>query len=96
MLAGDGLHVTADVQLGGLGPSDVAVEVYFGRLRGEHRLSQGSVRSMQFSGELGLGKYRFECALPTPETGEHAYAVRVLPRHDALPDRFATRLLTWT
>jgi hypothetical protein len=45
--------------------------------------------------DLGGGRFRFEGAIRAREAGEHAFAVRVLPRHEALRDRFAMRLVAW-
>ncbi len=95
VLAGQPITVRADVQLGGLDPAEVSVDVYYGRLRGEQTIGQGSVLALSCQGPLGEGRFRYEGTLPTMETGGFAFAVRVLPRHEALPQRFATRLLTW-
>jgi starch phosphorylase len=92
---GQELSIAADVHLGALGPDDVAVDVYYGRLRGGHAIEQGTSRPLRCAADLGGGRYRFEGSIPAGETGEHAFAVRVLPRHEALPDRFATRLVAW-
>jgi starch phosphorylase len=92
---GQTIAISADVHLGALTPADVAVDVYFGRLRGDHTPALGASLPLRCAEELGGGRYRFEGSVPTPETGEHAFAVRVLPRHEALPDRFATRLVAW-
>lgn len=93
--AGSPLVVMAEVHLGVLGPGEVAVEVFHGRLRGEHALTRGASVALRPSAELGEGRYRFEGSLPTEETGEHAFAVRVFPRHEALAEKFATHLVAW-
>jgi starch phosphorylase len=95
LLAGQPLTVTADVQLGDLDPAEVSVDAYHGRLRGQQSIGAGSALALTCKGPLGEGRWRFEGTLPTVETGGFAFAVRVLPRHEALPERFATRLLTW-
>ncbi len=94
--AGGELEVAADLQLAGLHPGEVAVELYFGALQGGHAIGQGEVVAMQPVGELGGGRYRYEGRIPARESGEHAFAVRVLPNNDALASRFATRLVTWS
>jgi glycogen phosphorylase len=95
VLAGRALTVRAEVALGALSPSDVAVDVYYGKLRGAQALEDGAALPMRCAGEVAAGRFRFEATLPTRETGEHAFAVRVLPMHEALPDRFAARRVAW-
>jgi starch phosphorylase len=92
---GQELAVTADVRLGALSPDEVLVEAYHGRLHGEHTLTDGVALPLRCLGPLGEGRYRYEGTIPAQESGEHAFAVRVLPRHDALAGKFATRLLAW-
>jgi hypothetical protein len=50
---------------------------------------------MRAAEDLGGGRFRFEGAIRAREAGEHAFAVRILPRHEALRDRFAMRLVAW-
>jgi glycogen phosphorylase len=95
VLAGKELSVAADVELGGLSPEDVLVEVYYGRLRGDHALQNGEARELRAGADLGGGRRRFEGVIPTAETGGYAFAVRVVPKSEALPGKFATRLLAW-
>ncbi len=95
LLVGQHLRVVADVNLAGLSPSDVAMDLYFGRLRGGHALESGEAAPMACVGDLGDGGFRFEGAIPTPTPGQHAFAVRLRPAHPGLPDGFATRLLAW-
>lgn len=95
LTAGEALGVQADVQLGGLGPGDVRVEVYFGKLHGEHALPHGESAELRCAGELGGGRFRFEGSIPARGSGEHAFAVRVMPHHEALSGRFGMHLVSW-
>jgi starch phosphorylase len=95
VVAGGDVVVTADVHLGALAPADVEVDLYFGKLRQDHTLAREGTAAMKWAADLGGGRHRFEGAIRAREAGEHAFAVRVLPHHDALPDRFAMRLVAW-
>ena len=95
LTAGSTLAVTADVHLGRLGPADVSVELYHGKLHGEHALPDGETSAMRCVSELGGNRYRFEGAIPAKGSGEHAFAVRVVAHREGLPSRFAMHLLTW-
>jgi glycogen phosphorylase len=93
--AGSQLAVSAEVHLGSLSPGDVSVELYHGKLHGAQALPSGSSSPMRCAAELGGGRHRFEGVVAASDCGEHAYAVRVLPHHELLGDRFATRLVAW-
>jgi starch phosphorylase len=92
---GRDLAVSATIQLGTLTPADVSVEAYYGRLGADQAISAGAAVALGHAEDVGGGLHRFEGAIPAREPGEHAFAVRVRPRSDALPDSFATRLLAW-
>ncbi len=47
--------------------------------RGSMALARGTAIRLGCSGELGGSRYRYEGEIPTRETGEHAFAVRVVP-----------------
>jgi starch phosphorylase len=93
--SGQEVVVGAEIHLGELHPADVAVEVYYGRLRGGAAIEDGAALPLRHAANLEGGRHRFEGAIPARESGEHAFAVRVSPHHEALPDPFATRLLAW-
>jgi len=92
---GEELSVEAVVSLGALSPADVSVEIYFGKLHGEHVLTKGASRAMEPVSELAGGKTRFRGALSAVEAGEHAFAVRVLPKHRGLAGPHAMGLIAW-
>jgi len=93
--SGHDIGVTAEIHLGALTPSDVRVEAYHGRLRGDQAIADGATLALRCTAELGGGRYRYEGQIPARDSGEHAFAVRVVPQSEALPNPFATRLLAW-
>jgi starch phosphorylase len=80
---GDELHVRAHVNIDGLRPDDVAVEVVYGRAREGDQLenlgrvelvaTKGSGNPVQFTGTVVLSR-----------AGSFGYNVRVVPRHPLL------------
>jgi starch phosphorylase len=92
---GRDLAVSATIQLGALGPSDVIVEAFYGRIGSDQAIKGGVAVALKHAEDIGGGLHRFDGAVPAREPGEHAFAVRVRPRNDALPNGFATRLLAW-
>lgn len=95
VVAGEDLVVSAVLSLGVLHPGDVEVDLYFGKLRQDRALAREGTSPMRSVEDLGGGRFRFEGSIKAHEAGEHAFAVRVLPRHEALRDRFAMRLVAW-
>jgi starch phosphorylase len=92
---GHALDVAAEVQLGALAPEEVAVEAYYGLLRGADTVADGTALPLHHAAALGDGRHRYEGKIPARESGEHAFAVRVLPRNDGLANRFAMRVCAW-
>ncbi len=92
---GEELRVEAVVALPALTPGDVAVELYYGKVHGDHAFTGGVAKGMEPVAELAEGRVRFAGSITTPEAGEHAFAVRVLPRHPGLAGPHAMGLIAW-
>ena len=97
VLVGDDVVVEAKVDLGTLSPKDVTVEAYFGLTGGSLELTRGrTVRLESIEGPAGASaSYTFRGKIPTNDSGTHAFAVRVLPAHEKLGNRFQTGLIRW-
>jgi starch phosphorylase len=76
---GDLVRVSARVRLGGLAPTDVAVELYHGPAAGaDGAPPEGRVTRMRLVEQAG-DDYRFEGDIATDECGTHAVSARVVP-----------------
>ncbi|WP_367136061.1 alpha-glucan family phosphorylase [Saccharothrix sp. HUAS TT1] len=71
--------VRARVELAGLEPSEVDVQVALGRVGDSDELYDVVAHGMRYAGN---GNYEVE--VPLPHAGAVGYTVRVLPRHDLL------------
>ena len=80
---GTSIVVRTYVQLGGLFPDDVRVELVHGRVDPDDRIANPTVSVLESAGEQG-GQWRFEGSLTLGQAGAFGYTVRVLPRHPAL------------
>ena len=78
MLGGQ-VEVSAEVDLAGLDPSDVDVEVVVGRVDDSAELHDFVTESMR---QTGVGRWRARVTLP--HAGPAGYTVRVLPKHPLL------------
>lgn len=79
---GANLSLRANVQLGGLAPTDVVVQAVLGRVSSADDLSEVTAVPMNHVGSDGGGEV-FEIETPVPLSGAVGYTVRVLP-HSAL------------
>lgn len=93
---GQALKVIAKVQLGGLKPQDVSVELYHGSLDAMGNINGAQTALMNDQGVDGReGVHDFVGQIPCRASGQHGYAVRVLPRHPLLPRPFEPTLIRW-
>jgi starch phosphorylase len=76
---GTPVSVRARVELAGMEPSEVDVQVVLGKVGDSDELYDLTTASMQYAGN---GNY--EVDVPLPHAGSLGYTVRVLPRHDLL------------
>lgn len=89
------VKVRARVHLDGVKPEDVAVELYHGRMDPSGELVEGQSEPMACKDHLGNGDYWFHGEIPCHRSGQHGYAVRVIPRHQDLTHRYDTGLILW-
>jgi starch phosphorylase len=93
---GTNIRARARVDLAGLAPSDVAVELYVGRLNPEGEIVEASTIPMKPAGRDSTGTYLFEAAgVPCAKSGLHGYTVRVLPHHADLVSPYLPGLIAW-
>jgi starch phosphorylase len=94
MEMGDRVAVSAYVELGGLEPSEAAVELYHGVLSSQGDFIKAERTDMEAVERKGKG-WEFRATVACDSTGQRGYAVRVLPRHPALVTPFIPGLIRW-
>ncbi len=95
---GEEMTVEAIVRLGALQPEDVAVELYYGPTLGGQELPRGSIVRMTLDEKkqaTEAGTHLFVGAIPTAESGAHAFAARVIPFNAAMSHPYETSLIRW-
>lgn len=93
---GDHLKVVARIRLGALTPEDVNVELYHGSVDAMGTIAAAQAVSMAGNGKNNApGVFSFTGQIPCRTSGQHGYAVRVLPRHRLLPRAFEPGLIRW-
>ncbi len=82
---GDVLHVNAYVDLGGLTPEDVSVQVVHGRTNEADELTgEIEVAPLEHVQSYEGSRHQYAGSLTLSRTGSFGYSVRVLPHHPAL------------
>jgi len=96
MTVGGLLEVNARVHLGGLSPDDVEVQLFHGVVDSFGDIPNPRTVPMSHNGRPeGGGPWAFHGTIPCRSSGQHGYAVRVLPKHADLGNPFEPGLLTW-
>lgn len=89
------VRVQAQVHLGKVRPDDVVVELYHGRIDPHGQLVEGSAEEMRCGNHLDNGTFTYDGTIPCRRSGQHGYAIRVMPRHQDLTHRYDTGLIHW-
>jgi len=92
---GEGFEARAVVNLGGIAPGDVAVELFHGPLSEKREITDPRTVPMEHLASLGAGRHRFRGTMPCDRSGMQGYAVRVRPTHPDANNLLSTGLLTW-
>jgi len=94
--AGDCIDLTARVFLGPISPEDVAVEIVWGVREDENEdLADIRVIPMTLAGAQPDGTMTYTGRLCFDANGKFGYAIRILPIHPLLNNRFEMALVTW-
>jgi starch phosphorylase len=93
---GTTLRVRARIDLGGLAPDDVLVELYHGSLDTQGDITGGDTTTMVPAETLADGGMIYEGSIPCVRAGRRGYTVRAVPRKEGFPlGRFETGLIAW-
>jgi starch phosphorylase len=92
---GGQLDVTARVNLGGLSPQDVEVQLFHGVVDSLGEIPSPATVPMSPNSAHDGSTWVFHGTIPCRSSGQHGFAVRVLPKHDDLANPFETGLVCW-
>jgi len=93
---GEGVQVDIAVDLNGLAPDDVIVEMMLARQSPYEKLRQPQRLSFEATGErTAQGEHRFALALTPELCGRLEYSIRVYPCHELLTHPFELGIMTW-
>jgi starch phosphorylase len=92
---GKDVRVEALIVLGGLKPSDVLVELYYGPLDEDGQLNDGLAVPMEQAAQESDGRVRYAVNMPCLHSGMTGYTVRVMPRHEMMSNSRDMALIRW-
>jgi starch phosphorylase len=96
MHVGSEMQVKVRVNLGSLSPDDVEVQLFHGLVDSFGEIPQPRTVSMSHNGTPVAGStWLFQGTIPCRSSGQHGYAVRVLPRNGDLANPFEPGLVCW-
>jgi len=94
MQRGDTLQVNALVQLAGLNPDEVRVELYHGAISNQGNIEHAQRTEMKFVEQNG-DTYRYTVRIPCSATGRQGHTIRIVPSHPALVHPYIPGFLHW-
>lgn len=92
---GFALKVNAEIQLGGLKPEDVQIQICSGPLDADRNITGGISIDMKHIEMISESLHRYEGYIPSDESGLFGYSIRVMPRHTDMNDHFGLKLMRW-
>jgi len=92
---GGAMDVKARVNLGGLSPDDVEVQLFHGVVDSLGEIPQPRTAAMTHNGAHEGNSWVYRGTIPCRSSGQHGFAVRVLPKHGALAHPFEPGLICW-
>jgi len=95
LAVGGKLEVRCQVKLGSIDPNDIKVELYQGVVDSEGMIQNGQSVPMVCKGPANDDNYIFTGFIPCKFSGLCGFAVRVIPFHPDLSDKYDTGLIRW-
>lgn len=94
LMSGNELQLSVTVDLAGLKPEDVRVEVYYGHLE-NNTITNAVSQEMKVARQTDTSTYCYETTVCILDGGEYGYTYRVIPRHPNMMNKFDMPLVKW-
>ncbi len=93
---GENLRLEMAVNLNGLAPNDVVVQLLFGRPGDGGQPQRAQLYPLKDEGQIAGGNERLYALEFKPDLcGKIEYRIRVYPHHELLTHRFEMGMMTW-
>ncbi|RCX17944.1 maltodextrin phosphorylase [Anaerobacterium chartisolvens] len=94
-ISGETISICASVYPGGIDPSNIDVQLYYGCIGKNGMIENPEVKSMHSIESPDQCSCRYCCDISITEGGQYGYTVRVVPRHKDLISKFDIGLIKW-
>ena len=91
---GTTIRVEAAIDLAGLAPEDVTVQLYYGSLNEDGQIHDGTALPMEQVDQQD-GRVVYAVQMPCARTGMTGYTVRVMPQHPMLTNSQDLSMIRW-
>ena len=95
MHVGAQMEVRARVHLGNVAPDHVEVQLFHGLVDSLGEIPSPRTVPMSHNGAHDGASWTFQGTIPCRASGQHGFAVRVLPKHEDLANLFEPGLVCW-
>ena len=92
---GKELEVKARVNLGAFSPDDIEVQLFHGLVDTFGEIPSPRTVTMSHNGAHEGNTWQFMGKISCRSSGQHGFAVRVLPKHQNLTNSFEPGLISW-
>jgi starch phosphorylase len=92
---GDSMQVEAMIDLPGLNPNDLLVQLYAGPISAQGEIEQPQALNMSVGKSLAADRYLFVGKIDCHISGRQGFAIRVLPGNQDLATPFEPGLIVW-
>jgi starch phosphorylase len=90
---GETIEITTKIYLDTLNENDVSVILYYGKLNNKENIVDGKMEAMKFVGKDENSVFTFSTMLKSKMSGVFGYNVRILPKHEGLPNSYIEGLI---
>jgi starch phosphorylase len=92
---GDSMQVEALVDLPGVDPKDLTVQLYAGPVSARGEITQPQALTMKYAKAMAPERHLFIGRIDCRTSGRHGFAIRILPGNPDMATPFEPGLITW-
>lgn len=93
--SGGTLNLKVYVNLGGIDPSSVKVQVYYGETGKDGTIINAKIKEMQILEQESEFSWHYSAEITLTDGGEYSYTFRIIPNHADLVNPFDMGLVKW-
>lgn len=91
----DRIPVEVEVNTGNLKPDDIDVDIYYGKITGNHELSATGIERLTGVKALEGNKFLFSGTLLCQKSGKFGLKIRITPSHPLIINPYEMNLVLW-